>query len=33
MADTFSNIAKNASSMSVSELGSSLLGRKEAVES
>jgi len=30
MADTFSDIAKNASSMSVTELGSSLLGRKEA---
>ena len=30
MADTLSDIAKNASSMSVSELGSSLLGRKEA---
>ena len=32
MADTFSDIAKNASSMSVSELGSSLLGRKEATQ-
>ena len=30
MADTLSDIAKNASSMSVTELGSSLLGRKEA---
>ena len=32
MADTFSDIAKNASSMSVTELGSSLLGRKEATQ-
>ena len=32
MADTLSDIAKNASSMSVSELGSSLLGRKEATQ-
>lgn len=32
MADTFSDIAKNASSMSVTELGSSLLGRKEAIQ-
>lgn len=32
MADTFSDIAKNASSMSVAELGSSLLGRKEATQ-
>jgi hypothetical protein len=32
MADTFSDIAKNASSMSVTELGSSLLERKEATQ-
>jgi hypothetical protein len=32
MADTFSDIAKNASNMSVTELGSSLLGRKEATQ-
>jgi len=32
MADTLSDIAKNASSMSVAELGSSLLGRKEATQ-